>query len=707
MYGPSPILPLTRAQYEHWQTEIARSDQRREDKITRWDVTGNLKRYEAAKADLAAGDVNDGSDFADVERKSAGLAFAAPFVSLTSDPEMRVPPPQPSPAVLHQELLNTMLGEPMMNAAGVLAKSVQSCLLAIQPAPSKIGYHPTIEMGMALDPTTQQPVQIPQIVHEEFFWTKISEKSLLLPVGLKDTDYDRAAPWMGYRFRMPVSQLRRAYGIPDTVEVPAASGELELFFTDNETKPAESADDPLCTGVYIEYKASLVDPKITHPGLIRCLVLVDGMEQKDAAGNILPIKHEDAPWLINPTTKQFDPQSGFEGFSIHPLATRDFPDSGHVPADSSVTAGMTQEITDFLADTKRQRESNRLVIFYDPSLLPPEMVQRIESGKVPGFVPVKPGSLSQGKDAVATQMVTLGSGREHYLGLEVFQGKRERILGISANTVGAEDQQAKTATEISDVRRNTEARFEKERLRVLAWYLSGVRKISAFLVRYGERLAVRILGEQRGALWKQYRDQGLFNRFTFNISIDGGRFLDVTLERKFWMDLYNQTAKDPNARRTVTLKKLAEVAGLDPNEWVVEQLPEPKPEPPKITFSVAATDLNPTLPHFPFVVSMLRQGGIDIGVTDVQLAQMQAQALGMAGRSPVTGEQEQTETPDPNNPLSMIKELSGPSQVPTAGVGPHPKQKGQPPHGGAADTMERINQHQLAQTGNRSGPSVN
>ena len=114
--------------------------------------------------------------------------------------------------------------------------------------------------------------------------------------------------------------------------------------------------------------------------------------------------------------------------------------------------------------------------------------------------------------------------------------------------------------------------------------------------------------------------------------------------------------------------------------------------------------LNPTLPHFPLTVEVLRQGGIMLSPASVQLAQMQAQGLGFAGRSPVTGEQEKTETPDPENPLQMIEQLSGPSPVPTAGVGPDPQAQGPAQHGGAADTAERINQHQLAQTGNRSGP---
>jgi hypothetical protein len=291
--------------------------------------------------------------------------------------------------------------------------------------------------------------------------------------------------------------------------------------------------------------------------------------------------------------------------------------------------------------------------------------------------------------------------------LDIFQGKRERILGITANTVGAEDGGDKTATEIADVTRNTEARFEQERQRAVgAWYLAGVRKVSAMLVRYGDRLALEVLGQQRGQMWAQARDAGLLNKFSFTVQVDGGKYMDIRAERQHWLNMYNLTAKDPNTNRVAILKKLALVHGLDPAEWVVEQLPEPKPEPPKVNFSVAAADLNPTLPQFAFAVDVLRQLGLKFTIETTQLAQMQAQALGLAGRSPVTGEQEQTETPDPENPLSMMKELRGPSQVPTSGVGPHPNAPQQAEHGGPAEPADRINQHQLALTGNRSGPAV-
>lgn len=675
-YGPGTILPLSPDQVNYWSSEITRAEQLRDAKLAQWRVSENLQRYEGQ---CVPGTVNDGSDFADVERKKAGLFYDTPYVTVMPDPEGH-----PSVAYLHQELLNTVLDEPLMNAKATALKAIQVGLVAIQPAWTKIGYVPTIAEG--IDPVSGQPVQT--VVHEEFFWSTISARSGLLPVDLRDTDYDRGSPWLGYKFRMPVSQVRRVYQVPEAVEIPAASGEQELYFTDGEVQPVD-AHDPFCTGTYLEYKAALVDPAVSHPGLVRCLVLIDGLEQ--------PIKHEDAPWLLDPVTGQFNPRSGFTGFSIHPLALRDLPDSGWVPADSTITAGLTGEVTDFLLQVKKQRQSNQLHNVYDPSQILPEVVARIEAGTAPRDIPCKPGALQLGKDAVMTQIATLASGREHYLGLDIFQSKREKVLGISANTVGAEDEGEKTATEISAVTRNTEARFEQERQRAVgAWYLSGVRKVSALLTRYGDRLAMEILGPQRGQLWVQARNQGLLGRFTYQVQIDGARYMDIEAERRNWLQFYNLTAKDPNTKRTVTLRKLAQAWGLDPNEFVVEQLPEPKPEPPKVTFSISLDQFNPLLPQFPIAVEVARFLGIPISADSVILAQQQAQSLPTAGRNTTTGEA-------PNDP---VEAMSGSTPAPVAGVGPDPKAKTAQEHGGAADTAERINQHQLALTGQRSGPPV-
>jgi hypothetical protein len=696
-YGTGQILPLgqtpeeAKKRYEFWQSEIARAEKLRDDKLTEWDAKGNIDRYEGKhKGD----EVNDGSDFADAERKRAGLFFDTPFITVKPDPEGH-----PSVAALHQELLNSVLDEPMVNAKAVALKAIQSCLVAIQPAWTKIGYVPTVVSVPSVDPMSGLPIEVPQVVHEDFFWVKLSSRSGLLPVDCRDTDYDRAASWLGYKFRMPTSQLRRTYNIPDDVVIPSADGAKDLYFTDDEIKPVEDADDPLCSGTYIEYKAAMVDPSVSHPLLIRCLVLVDGMET--------PIKHEDAPWLIDPATKQFNPNSGFKGFSIHPLTLRYLEDSAYVPADSTITAALTGEITDFLEDAKRQRQSNRLANLYDPAKLPVEVVERLEQGKAPANIPVKPGSLDGGKDTVMVPITQLSSGREHYLGLEIFQGKRERVLGISANTVGAQEEGSKTATEIGEVTRNTEARFEQERQQAVdSWYLSGVRKLSAMLVRYGDRLAMDVLGQQRGQAWVQARDQGLLHRFTFTVQVDSGRYMDSAAELKRELDILNITAKDQHWNRIPSLKRIASLSGKDPAEVVVETLPKQEPEPPKINFALAAADLNPTLPQFPFVVKVLRQGGVDIGVDDVMLAQMQAQALGLAGRSPVTAEQEQTQQPDPNDPMGGTMQVpSGPSQVPTAGVGADPNVP-PPEHGGAPEPADRINQHQMDLTGNRPGPAV-
>ena len=60
------------------------------------------------------------------------------------------------------------------------------------------------------------------------------------------------------------------------------------------------------------------------------------------------------------------------------------------------------------------------------------------------------------------------------------------------------------------MQRNADARFEQERQRVLEWWLCGVQKVASLVLRYGDRIAVEVLGPQRGQQWVQAKQQNLF-----------------------------------------------------------------------------------------------------------------------------------------------------------------------------------------------------
>jgi hypothetical protein len=645
---PQPRIPLTPEQITIFKKEIDRARQLREEKIIEWQVEENVKRYApAAKTDSG---VNVGVDFRDVERKGAALFYDTPHVSVLPGPEGH-----PQAAVLHQEVLNGLLSAQKMNAKATALKAIKNCLVTIQPAFTVIGYSPTtVEVA---DPLTQVPT--PVTVHDEVFWSHFSAQAGLLPVDFRDTDYDKS-PWIGQEWKKPVSQVRREYGFPEDWQ-PAAGSDRRVTFGEHKD-PAGSGDPPV-GGVTLWYYAHRFDETVSHPEVIRILVFVDGYDEQ-------PVKHENVPWQTLDPMGRLTPDS-VRGYPIHPLTLRDFPDSAWVPADSSQTGPMTKEINAYLGQAKGKRESNRLILLVDVDQIDTDGIARIADMKPLehldlSIVPVKGDALARGADAVMKQVPTLDLGRETYLGLEIFEQKRDQILGISAPQGGVRDKSARTATEITTVQRNADARFEQERQRALEWWLAGVRKLSALVVKYGERCAEEILGPQRAQQWLQFRDQGLLGRFTFEVAIDSGKYLDVEADRRQFLQVVNFAAKSPFINQKTLWMKFCEKFGYDPTQWIVDPQP-PKPEPPALAVSSKAEDF--VLPQGVILLEIMKQLGYEIPPGAIKLA------MGMKLMMPAEG-----------------------------GAGNEAQPAVNPETPAQADKAPRLDQHQLDETGGLSGP---
>ena len=304
----------------------------------------------------------------------------------------------------------------------------------------------------------------------------------------------------------------------------------------------------------------------------------------------------------------------------------------------------------------------------DVAKLNPEAKQKFEQHQLPHLIGVEPGMLEGGVANIMDQVPGITLGRESYDGQNIIERDREGILGIGSNQVGNVTQTKRTATEVSTMQRNTDARFEQERQKVLEWWLRGVQKLSALVLRYGDRLALEILGAQRGPQWVQFRDQGVFGPFNFEVVIDSGQYVDIEARKRQSLQLYNLMRKDPAINPAPLIRRLAEEHGLDMTEFLTPPPPqEPKPEPPKVSLAVSAQDLIPSAPWYPATYAMLTAAGV------ANLPAPVLSPLGLPGGAPPV-----------------------PGQPPPSGQ----------PHGGPAPTADRIDQHQLAETGQQSGPPV-
>lgn len=592
-------LPWTPEDTTFWTQEITRARDKRTKLLEKWDAKGNLESY--AKSNVKDDrDINTNKDFSDVERKKAALFYDLPEVALIPDVEET-----PSEALLlHQEFLNSVLGPRYMNAKATVLQTEQDALVVIQPALSEIGYlsvtetvQPPAMPGSVLGLRT--PVTVP--VYERFFWAHLSPRATLLPSDFRSTDYDDA-PWIGYDWRKPLSQVRRWLQMPPDW-TPASSDALgrdDKPYFDHGVDD-EARTEPMVTGSCIFFRAYLRDATVSHPLVCRQFVWIDGEDE--------PFEYKTCPYTTIGPDGRLTPDS-MPGFQVHPLALRDLTDSAYVQADLTVVSPLTRELNKFRTQMLQRRDGSRNHVLYDTGIVDEDMRAKIERNQAPMMIGVEAGKLAQGKDSIMAQVPTLNLGRESYIGQDIIERDRMGVFGIRPNGVGVEDGKDQTATEASLAQRNMDARFEQEHQRVLAWFLLGCQKVSALLLKYGDRMALEVLGPKKGPMWIQAKQAGMFTRFRFALVMNSGAYIDTNERMRQVVQIYNMTAKDPQTNRSEVLREMATLAGLNPAKWIVTQPPEKQPDPAAISFSCKPEDLNPFLPSYAATYQILTAAGV-------------------------------------------------------------------------------------------------
>ncbi len=664
---PPTVIPFDDKQRTYWRSEIERARKKRKEIADRYGWKENLERYEPSEKRHST-NINLGVDFADVERKKAALLFDTPSIALQSTrPELA------GLVTLHQNLLNAILGPDHVDLLPTALMAIFNCLCPSGIGPVVVGYSCTTiptqvdapVMGPdgqpQMDPVTMQPMTQPQPLDipicEKFYVSAISPWAILLPADLRTTQYQMYAAWIGWDWRKPVSQVKRDFNLPDEWKPASADSEKPWARADEDgASNEEAAGDPMCSGVEIWCHANLWDGGSTHPDLLRRLVLMDGDDQ--------PMIHMDSPYQMLDPQGRLTPDS-MKGFPLDPLVLRDLTDSAWVPSDCAMTAQLTREQQKYREITLRKRDNSRDVVLIDADKINPDVRDKVLKGDIGAFIPVMPGMLDQGIGTVMAQASKVSQGRESYLDQELIGKDRARVLGMDSNQAGAQTDSKRTATESTIVQRNTDARFEQERKRVMGWFLNVARKVDTLVLRYcPDGLAVQILGPEKAQAWMAGKAQ-LAGAYTHTIQMDSGKYLDIEQDRRQFLQIVNFAAKSPFVNQQAMWKDFCVKFGKDPNEWLVQPQP-PKPEPPKIALSFSGEDL--AAAQSPMVVEILAQQGITVSPQSVQ-----NMVLGRA----VVLQQEAQAKADANPQTSST-----------------------------ADKADRLDQHQMDETGQLPGPSV-
>lgn len=644
---------------KYWQDEIERSEKRRKKELDNWKV--NLDRYKGQRDGVDKGgrggntQITVNVDFYNTEQKAAQLFFQTPAVQLT--PQM---PGLEDAAVLFQHVLNEKLGP---NGASVI-DTVDECLFdVICPSgvgPSEISYEAvTVQKQVPVndpltnqpqvDPTTLQPMTqaIPWTIWCKYAWDHFSPGKLLLPAGFLSTDYD-AMPWIGRELEQDVDQVSARVG-----------GKKDDYGSNSDDNTLAGSRDKEAlretTRVYrIWYKASLYDPSVLNPELIRKIEIVQTKKRQPVAR-----AHEDSPY------QKFDPATGemlqgMRGFPIHPLCIRRVTDTQYPPSDCSISRPQVDELSMGRSQMLQQRQRNIPIRGVNTLTVDKANVQRMERGDWQGLLLFN-GPVS---DSDIREIAPAGFPTENFSFNTIVDRDIAKLWALDANQQGVTNDSAHTATELAIADKAKDTRLAKERARVLEWYIKGYEKFSTLLQMFADQTQlVAILGEdgaQRLAAWDKTQIQG---RYAFSARPDSTVRIDAAEERAELLRAYNLMANDPRVNREAFLNEIAARFRLDPKKFL-QQPPAPAPEAPKISISFKG-ELLPAGVQ----LQIFQQNGIQVSPNDV--AEMTAK--------------------------QMIELTTQAAQAKA------PASRGNGKHGGAARPMQPISQHDADLTGSRPG----
>jgi len=693
---------ITSAKVKKWWDRIHLAQEERKRHEKDWDLL--IEAYKpTVKAVGRPEDIKSNTLFRNVEQKKASLFFRTPEMKLRpkemakdpigQDPQTGQPLTMEQAVTIHEHVLNYYMGDDGINLPLLMDLTLFDCLCPSGWLVSKIGYQPYIKMVKQpvmqpaadefgepmVDPQTGEPGEVPAmdergrpvteevpvLVHEDYFWSRVSPKRALVPDTFHSTKFEDA-PWLGVEFDdLPLKVAKQIYGLPKDFK-PTKGTNSDDRLLGKDRKASESKEETV-SGVELFYKAHLEIDDVVHPDVYYQLVLIEG--HKDGSAQAAAV-HRLSPYQsMDPNTMKLTADSMI-GNPIHIGTLRDLSDSAYVPSDCAMIHTQVKEIDTYRRQSVKLRDANLTKFAFDTDKLTPAALSSIKNGDVGQYVALQGGTLQGGVDKVIAPLTKGTGSRVDTETVFALERDTEMTLALGANQNSAQTEGVRTATELSIMQSSSNVRMEKEQQRVLAYAIQGIRKFDSLLQRFADdEEVIEIVGEAGINHLQIWNKETIAGRFMYDIKPDSQLRIDAATERNLHMQFYNLTAQDPFNKRIESLKKLQRLFGIDPAKGTQEP-PQPPPEEPSISMAISGEDL--IGPAAPMMIEILEQRGVTISEENKRLAAVSAIRTQM---------DEITEGPQ--------DELAGPTA-----------------HGGPAERIQPIDKSQQDHTGSQPGPKV-
>lgn len=580
------ILPLPEegvGSLTFWRGEISAARDEVKKELGNW--RENLKRYMGGYHQAYGFEQRETTqvniDYEKTEQKKAQLFYKVPEVVLTArNPESAAAVP------VFNAVLNQKLGPDETDALSAVDECLSDVICPAGIAWVKVGYTASVQPPAA-------PGQPPVVSHSCYYIERGSPAKLLVPSGFIRSNYQQA-DWLGFRSFVGDEELSSLSDVQPPATDQGSRYDEDLLV---DTK-AHHVGRPGKAVTEIWYWAYRIDPAVTDRRLVRHLVLVEEEDQ--------PRVHEDSPYQrIDPATGSL---IGVEGFPIKVLTLRYTPDSHFPKSDCQMSRPAVDELSQTRTIQMQQKRRALPMRGVDRGRIDTATIAKLEQGEVQSII------LTDGVPHEIIEMIALPTlPRDTSVASDISMRDIDRAWALGQNQSGITEQGSKTATELTYMNQATDVRLDKERDKVLRWFVSIVSALGGLIQLYEDDTSYVELAGQDGAkkmqAWNRLTVPG---KFVYGVKPDSAKRLDQTTERKMALDRYQLTANDPFNNRMEGLKDVYAAFGEDPTRHL-QQPPAPPPEKPRISLSFKAEDLTN-----PMVVSLLQQSGFQIDPTALQ-----------------------------------------------------------------------------------------
>lgn len=604
-------LPMTLDEVGEWKERIKQSEKRITDRQDEWDTLWKSYLPTPAKEGAQAPKVN--AHFRNVHTKMGQLFVRSPQVLLSAKgkgretmqqppgigPDGMPTPPQTLRATdgiaIRQTVINTYMGRSYINAIALM----DECLLDMQAysgfAAVEVSYRsvsrtvnqpvmgpdpnfiPPPQMPGSLGLNTPPPPQVPQLdpftqlpkttpiqvpIYECWEAKRIPPKKVLFDEQLKSCRIDRDSRWIGKIFYLSKRLAKRQYGLTD-LEIEKTAETDDRNFADDRDQSNQPVEKDLLRGYHLWYKAEYFSDNDNPDALVE-LVLFDCVP--------------DAPVVHRPSVDQtFDDQGALtedsaEGFPIIVGSLRPTLDSPYPKSDSAFTDGDVKHLSTHRRQMVAVRDAAIGKVLMDSGAFDDADIAKIQNAEAGSTILVKSGALAAGADKLIALVAQVHSTPDDWRTAAMLKSDMEETIGISGPQAGGQNDTVRSATEVNTQNQGSQGRNEKEKFRVIDFYLQIVGAVDVRIFRYatGNRY-VEVAGPTGAKKIEVWNKQIGAGKYSYDIKPDSQLVGDVARDRQQKIAGYNIMGPDPLFNRAPALRDISSSFGWDPTETVLDQ----------------------------------------------------------------------------------------------------------------------------------------